>query len=261
MRKRSVCPRILVPEFYPLNLVDPLGLDPVLSCSSSQEGKTDTNHNTCQCDGSGLCFWVPPNNSSVTVNAGPPPLIPPISGPLWPVASPIGNVPGTSLGSGPGGAPQASTCGPKTGPSILGANATTSAPTVAAGAAIGGLLGGEPGAAIGGLIGSFFGVGLSGSYVRSTKSLYVGPTVVFTPVPGGGTGVSFNALYVPSSQNPNSIASGLSFSATLQPLALFGATVVKTPGAGPAVVGPSIGTRVPVSFGASYSFAVRKGCS
>ena len=130
--------------------------------------------------------------------------------------------------------------------SILSGNATTNIPTIAAGEVIGGEIGGPPGAALGGMIGSLFGVGGNASYVPSTESLYAGPTLVFAPALGGGNGAAANIVSVPAGQNPNSIANGLSSSVTFQPSPLFGSTVVKSPGNGPPVVGPSVGTRVPV---------------
>jgi RHS repeat-associated protein len=126
-----------------------------------------------------------------------------------------------------------------------------------AGTAIGSLFGPE-GTVIGAAIGNSIGVGLGGSYVPATKSLYIGPAAAFSPFGGGG----FNANYVnvPAGQNPNAIASGQSYSVTFQPLPFLGSTVVKSPGSAP-VVGPSIGTRVPVSAGASYNFCVHNcGC-
>src|SRR5208337_2301894 len=126
-------------------------------------------------------------------------------------------------------------------------NATTNIPTIAAGAAIGEAIGGPPGAFLGGILGSLFGVGGTVSYVPSTKSLYAGPTLVFAPALGGGNGFSGNVVSVPAGQNPNSIANGLSYSVTFQPSPLLGSTVVKSPGSGPSVMGPSAGTRIPVS--------------
>lgn len=143
--------------------------------------------------------------------------------------------------------------------SIVSGNATTNIPTIAAGAAIGEAIGGPPGAFLGGIIGSLFGVGGTVSYVPSTKSLYAGPTLVFAPALGGGNGFSGSVVSVPAGQNPNSIANGLSYSVTFQPSPLLGSTVVKSPGSGSPVVGPSVGTRVPVSFGVSYNFPVKKG--
>lgn len=137
---------------------------------------------------------------------------------------------------------------------------TTNKLTIEAGAAIGGVTGGLPGALIGAAVGSMFGVGANVSYVPSTKSIYAGPTVVFAPgFIGGGAGYSFSRLSVPSSQNPNSVASGWGLTATFQPLPFAGSTVLKSPGNGPAVIGPSVGSRAPVSFGAGYNFTLREG--
>jgi hypothetical protein len=62
---------------------------------------------------------------------------------------------------------------------------------------------------------------------------------------------------VPSKQNPNSIAGGYDFSLTYQPNPFLGSTVVKSPGSGPPVVGPSIGTRIPVAGSVSYSICLK----
>lgn len=94
---------------------------------------------------------------------------------------------------------------------------TTNIPTIVAGAAIGDTIGGPPGAFLGGVIGSLFGVGGTVSNVPSTKSLYAGPTLVFVPAYGGGSGAGGNIVSVPPSQNPNSIANGPSYSITFQP--------------------------------------------
>jgi hypothetical protein len=151
-------------------------------------------------------------------------------------------------------------CGLSTGTtSIISGNATTNIPTIAARGAIGEAIGGPQGGVVGALIGSLFGVGGTASYVPSTKSLYAGPTVVFAPALGGGSGVSGNSVSVPAGQNPNSIANGLSYSVTFQPRPFLGSTVVKSPGSGPSVVGPSVGTRIPVSFGVSYNVPLIKG--
>ena len=72
----------------------------------------------------------------------------------------------------------------------------------------------------------------------------MGKAAAFSPFGGGG----FNANHVdvPAGQNPNAIASGQSYTLTFQPLPFLGSTVVEYSGSGPPVVGPSIGTRVPV---------------
>jgi hypothetical protein len=69
----------------------------------------------------------------------------------------------------------------------------------------------------------------------------------------GGQGISGSSAIVPPAQNPNSIADGGSVSLNLQPTPMTGSTVTKSPGNGPAVAGPSVGTRVPVTISASYS--------
>jgi RHS repeat-associated protein len=137
---------------------------------------------------------------------------------------------------------------------------TTSIPTKAAGALIGGALGGPPGAAIGGIIGSTLGVGINVSFVPSTQNWYVGPTAVFSPVTGGSS-VNLNYVNVPSNQNPNSIASGGSYSLTYQFNSIAGATIIKSPGSRP-VAGPSIGTRADVAVGASFNICITScgGC-
>ena len=148
---------------------------------------------------------------------------------------------------------------PGTSSAIVSGSATSNIPTIEAGAAIGGAIGGPVGAFVGGISGSFFGIGVTASYVPSTHSWYGGPTVVFGLGVGGGSGVGANAVNVPYSQNPNSIASGLSYSLTYQPSAALGSTVQYSPGSGPPVVGPSAGTRIPVSGGVSYNIPINKG--
>jgi len=144
--------------------------------------------------------------------------------------------------------------------SIVTGNVTTNAPTVPVGAAIGALVGGPPGAFVGGIIGSFFGAGGTVSYVPSTKSVYAGATLVVGLGIGGGNGFSASTAMVPSGQNPNSIANGLSFSLSYQPSAALGSTVTKSPGS-PPVTGPSVGTRIPVSGGVSYNVCLTNcGC-
>jgi len=144
----------------------------------------------------------------------------------------------------------------KSDSTIITTSFTTAAPTTALGVFLGELIDPLGGGAVGGLIGSEFGVGVTGSYVPSTNSSYLGITGNFTPTPGGGTGASVNALIVPPTQNPNSIANGPTFSVTIQPTPVTGVTVTKSPGSGPAVAGPSVGTRVPVSYSASYDFNI-----
>ena len=172
--------------------------------------------------------------------------------------------PAARLGSG-SGTPQAKkncTAGPSGGSTpILSGSATTNIPTIALGAVIGGAIGGEPGAFVGGLIGSFFGVGGTASHVPSTNSTYAGPTLIAAVGLGGGSGLSASEVNVPSTQNANSIAKGLSFSWAFQPREYFGSTVTKSPKSGPPVVGPSFGTRIPASVSVSYTFCLMNcGC-
>jgi RHS repeat-associated protein len=227
----------------PVNLVDPLGLD---------QTNQDCMNKPCMyydCYNDGTCSATGGTDLGNTVGAG------------WTLVG--------AFMSG-GGIHQPLLDGPENGKggdctaslgttSIISGNATTNAPTIAAGATIGGLIDGAPGAFLGGIVGSLFGVGGTVSYVPSTKSLYAGPTLVFAPALGGGNGFGANVVSVPPSQNPDSIASSWSYSVTFQPTPLLGSTVTKSPGSGPPVVGPSVGTRVPVSFGVSYSFPVKKG--
>jgi hypothetical protein len=114
-----------------------------------------------------------------------------------------------------------------------------------------------PGAAIG----SLFGVGPTFSYVPSTGSLYAGVAVNGGLGIGGGSGWNANVVNVPRGQNPNAIANGKSFSLTYQPKLLTGSAITKSPGSGPAVVGVSVGSRIPVAASASYNFCLRNcGC-
>lgn len=141
---------------------------------------------------------------------------------------------------------------------LLTGSYTTNKPTIALGAIIGEALDPDGGGVVGGLIGSEFGVGATGSYVPSSGSSYVGVTANYTPTPNGGEGGNLNAAIVPENQNPDSIAHGLTFSTSLQPTPFTGVAVTKSPGSGPAVAGPSVGTRVPVSYSVSYEFNVTR---
>ncbi len=239
----------------PLGFIDPMG-------AQAQEESKPGGHWKCQYVWKNPCVWIPDVPTfRVTISEvyypGPD---------LWLFydSSDSAGGGGTTYIPGGGGTRQAANNGPKpcgassSTTSIVSGNATTDIPTIAAGAAIGEAIGGPPGAFLGGIIGSVFGVGGTVSYVPSTKSLYAGPTIVFAPVLGGGNGFSANLVSVPAGQNPNSIANGLSGSVTFQPSPFLGSTVVKSPGS-PPVVGPSVGTRIPVSFGASYNFPVIKG--
>lgn len=140
--------------------------------------------------------------------------------------------------------------------SIQTVSATSAAPAMLLGGIVGEGIDPAGGGVAGALLGSTIGVGGSVSYVPSTDSWFAGPTVTFSPVLLSGTGASASDVIVPSGQNPNSIANGQSYSVTLQPTPLTGTTVVKSPGSGPPVAGPSIGTKVPVAFGASYNFNI-----
>jgi len=142
--------------------------------------------------------------------------------------------------------------------SIITATFTTAAPTTALGVFVGELIDPIGGGVLGGTIGSEVGVGVTASYVPSTGSSYVGVTANYTPVPEGGNGASVNASIVPPTQNPNSIANGPTVSTTIQPTPFTGVTVTKSPGSGPPVAGPSVGTRVPVSYGASFDVNVTR---
>jgi RHS repeat-associated protein len=134
---------------------------------------------------------------------------------------------------------------------------TTAAPGMLIGAIVGEFVdplgGGVPGA----LLGSMVGIGANASYVPSTKSWFAGPTITFTPVLMGGQGGSVSSSIVPPGQNPNSIANGTSTSINYQPTPLTGTNVTKSPGSAP-VAGPSVGTRVPVTLGASYNTNITK---
>jgi hypothetical protein len=146
------------------------------------------------------------------------------------------------------------------GNSIISGSITTNKPTIALGGAIGSVFG-PAGALVGNLIGSMFGVGGSVSYVPGTGSIYAGPVATFGAGLNGGSGFSASVVHVPSGQNANFIAGGKSFSLTYQPNPFLGSTVTKSPGSGPPVVGLSVGTKVPVSGSAGYSFCLRHcGC-
>ena len=137
---------------------------------------------------------------------------------------------------------------------------TYTLPLTGVGAAMGSLVG--PGGTLpGALVGSMFGAGVTGSYVSATKSIYIGGTVTFGLGISGGGGASINAVNVPRGQNANAIANGQSYSLTYQPLKYAGSTVTKSPGSGPPVVGPSIGTRIPFAASYAFNFCLRNcGC-
>lgn len=112
---------------------------------------------------------------------------------------------------------------------LVSASYTNSSAGIALGSRIGSLLG-PVGAFAGGVVGSMFGTGANLSYVPSTGSLYLGGQISAGAGYNGGSGISFSFINVPSSQNPNSIANGLSYSGAFQPLPVLGSTVTKSPG-------------------------------
>jgi RHS repeat-associated protein len=246
----------------PLALVDPMGL-----CTFDAEGNAVEDEN-------GACYEGG-FGGSVTVTASPPPDVMPIFVSLPSLLSdsqqPMQSAPPAVTEAGVGVKPpksgncQAGVIGNFVskyigGNTILSGNITSNTPTIELGAAIGSLAG-PPGEFAGALIGSMFGVGGSVSYVPGTGSVSAGPVATFGVGVNGGSGFSVSAVHVPASQNANSIASGKSFSLSYQPNPFLGSTVTKSPGSGPPVVGPSIGTKVPVSASAGYSFCLRHcGC-
>ncbi len=146
---------------------------------------------------------------------------------------------------------------PGTGSTIVTVSATSNYLPMVAGAALGEAIDPAGGGVVGALLASTVGVGGSVSYVPSTDSWYAGPTVSFTPQLMGGNGVSANTALVPATQDPNAIANGKSFSVNAQPMALTGSTVTYSPGSGPPVAGPTVGTRTATTtFGASYNVNV-----
>lgn len=150
------------------------------------------------------------------------------------------------------------TCASNKGGSIWTGNVTF--PLTEVGAFLGSLAGPE-GTLPGALFGSMFGFGGTASYVPSTHSVYVGVTIQAGLAINGGSGASVNVVNVPAGQNPNSIANGQSYSVTYQPRPFAGSTVTKSPGSGGPVVGPSAGTKVPVSGSASYNICLLNcGC-
>ena len=186
-----------------------------------------------------------------------------------------GGPPGGGAGTGAGGGSGGGGGGPASTPSLPAKKAagsctsnaggtiwtgTVTKPLTEVGAYIGTLFGPEamlPGAAVG----SMFGAGVTASFVPSTRSLYFGFTLQAGLAINGGSGGSINVVNVPAGQNPNAIANGLTFSTTYQPTLYTGATTIKSPGSGGPVVGPSVGTKVKVSVGASYNIClVNCGC-
>jgi RHS repeat-associated protein len=138
---------------------------------------------------------------------------------------------------------------------IVNFTGTTSAPTEFLGAAIGGSIGGPDGAVIGTALGSMFGTGSSISYVPSTDSTYIGPTLTFTPKLNGGNGLSLSAERPIHDVDANCIVHQFSFSAQSQPLWFGGVAGTWSPGNG-AAYGASVGNRSPFTIGASYSFDI-----
>lgn len=228
----------------PLRFIDPHGLDNCTDANGNvipddQGGDNDTN---CANVGGTWNIFTPSTNVS-SVNGN----------------SPNSNSEVTTYYNGyvPQNAPKPCSVN---GGTIYSASATTSYPTEELGAAIGGVIGDIPGALIGDAIGSMFGVGVTGSYVPQSHSLYFGVTATVAPFQmGGGSGFSASVTPVPSGQNPDAIANGTSYSATFQPDELFGSVVTKSPGSGPPVVGYSIGSRAKVAFGASHSWKLFGG--
>jgi RHS repeat-associated protein len=124
-----------------------------------------------------------------------------------------------------------------------------------AGAFIGDFFG-PVGTMTGWILGSMCGVGVTGSYVPSTKTLYGGFMLTCGAGINAGGGWSLNTVFVPPTQNPNSIANGASRSISFQPILAAGSTVTKSPGSGPPVVGPSVGSRNPVSISVSHNWCL-----
>jgi RHS repeat-associated protein len=146
------------------------------------------------------------------------------------------------------------------GTSIVAANLTTNVPSVYAGGVVGLEFGGLWGGLAGAILGSFINIGGNVSVVRSTRSVYIGPTLSISPPGPSPVSYSGAIVPVPYSQNANSIASGLSYSFSFQPSLFAGSTVIKSPN-NPAVVGFSGGSRFPVSVGASAGICIKNcGC-
>jgi hypothetical protein len=248
----------------PANLVDPSGLDPVcgidpdtglLECTSSYPSDPCTD-DPSSCGGGWVCGEY---------GCGAP-------GPSGTNQDPGGGSGGGAPGSGPPHlAKTSSSCSAgsfgKAVSKIAGSNAlinasyTSSTPGIALGALIGSAFG-PVGAFAGGILGSQLGAGGSISYVPSTGSIYVGVVATAGAGYNGGGGLSVSSTPVPSSQSPNAIANGPSYSVTFLPWGgIFGSNVSKSPGSGPPVIGFAAGTRSPVSGSASYSICITHcGC-
>jgi RHS repeat-associated protein len=244
----------------PLQFMDPIGLQGV-NCGAGRHWQANSNGDGGQCVGDqpnpGTTLFI--NSCAQLLLYAPQYAYLCNTGPTGPNGSNVGG------GTGGNPAPKSGSCdagvvgnfiskniGRNT---ILSANITSNTLTIALGDAIGSV-GGPVGAFVGGLVGSMFGVGGGISYVPGTGSIYAGPIATFGVGINGGSGFSVSAVHVPSGQNANSIASGKSFSLTYQPNPFLGSTVTKSPGSGPPVVGPSMGTKVPVSASAGYSFCL-----
>jgi len=159
---------------------------------------------------------------------------------------------------------------PDTGNNVVGSNyssivslsATTNLPTIYFGGLLGGVAG-PAGAFVGGLLGSMCGVGLNFSLVPSTGSFYVGPVGTCGAGVNAGSGFQVTDVEVPSLQDPNRIANGLSTSVTkVLPFSgnpgstAVGGTAVTSPGSGPTVYGPVFGNRTPVSVSVGYNICL-----
>jgi RHS repeat-associated protein len=123
------------------------------------------------------------------------------------------------------------------------------------GALIGSAIGGG-GVFPGYAIGSMFGAGATVAWIPTSGTVFLGPALTFTPGLGGGSGFSVSGYYFPSGQDPYQTLSGWSGSVSYQPMPWAGSTAMRSPGQNP-VVGPSFGTRVPVTVGGGYGVCVR----
>jgi len=138
--------------------------------------------------------------------------------------------------------------------SIVSASYTSAAPGMYLGGMVGEAIEPLGGGVLGAILGSTVGVGPSASYVPSTDSTYLGPTLSFTPRFMGGEGFNASWVFAPKQFDANNIAGGWSYSVSSQPW-YAGATATYSPGNGWAA-GPSAGGRSPVSVSVSYSFDV-----
>lgn len=138
--------------------------------------------------------------------------------------------------------------------SIISASCTSAAPGIFLGGMIGEAVDPAGGGVVGALLGSTIGVGGNISFVPSTHSTYIGPTLTFTPRLGGGEGLNVSWLFAPSMYKADSIASRFSISSTWQPI-FVGFAGIYSPGNGWAA-GLSGGSRTPISVGVSYNFNI-----